>query len=186
MTQYQSPYDTYNITQVPAWKSPPVAEEGPAPGAGISPRTKAAMGAGAVVLAASGMFAWSNYESAQAAARVRQAQIAVDAARVTLAQQQQTAALAKEAAQETPAQKARRLAVQACVEKAGDSYGAVADCGQIYPVTTSPAFGDAASTVNTAKGSGAGSDVGLIVLGSIGVVLVVGKVKKHLPARSSS
>ncbi|MHA6764715.1 hypothetical protein [Streptacidiphilus sp. PAMC 29251] len=173
----------YNITQVPAWKSPPVAEDGRAPSAGLSPRAKAAIGAGAVVLAASGMFAVSNYESAQADANVREAQIAVDAARVTLAQEQQAAAQAKAAAQETPVQRARRLAVQACVAKAGDSYGAISDCGKVYPVTDTPAMGDTSSTVNSAS-SGSGSEVGLVVMGSIGVVLVGGWVKKRLPARS--
>jgi hypothetical protein len=179
----QSPYnEPYNITTVPPWKSP--EPEPPAP-AKLSPRAKAGLGLGFACVAAAGMFTWSQYESAQADAQVRQAQIALDAAKVDLAQQQQAAAQAQAAGQETPAQKARRLAVEACIATAGSNYGAVSDCGQIYPVTSSPALSDASSTASTSNGPGSGSDVGLIVLGSVGAVLAVGWAKKRLPARSS-
>lgn len=186
MPDYQSPYNdpTYNISSMPSWNAPQPTE--PPPPAKLSPRAKAGLGLGFAAVAATGMFTWSQYETGQADAHVRQEQIALDAAKVDLARQQQAAAQASAAAQETPVQKARRLAVEACIAKAGSNYGAVSDCGQIYPVTSSPALTDASSTVNTGGGSGSGSDVGLIVLGSLGAVLAVGWVKNRLPARSSS
>lgn len=185
MTNYQSPYNdpAYNITTVPSWKSQ--APEPPAPAAQLSPRAKAGLGLGVATLAAMGMFTWSQYETGQANAQVREQQIALDAGRLDLARQQQAAAVAQAASQESPAQKARRLAVEACVAKAGGNYGAISDCGQIYPQVGNPALADASSTVSTNSGSGSGSDVGLIVLGSLGAVLAVGWVKKRLPARSS-
>lgn len=183
----QTPYNDYTpyITTIPPWKQP-AAEPAPMPAAKLSPRAKAGLGLGFAAVAAAGMFTWSQYETSQADTRVRQAQIALDASRVDLARQQQAAAQAREASQETPVQKARRLAVEACVEKAAGGYGAVSDCGQIYPVAGSPALTDASSTVSTDSGSGSGSNIGLIVLGSVGAALVLGKAKKYLPARNGS
>lgn len=180
----ESPYNdtAFNITQVPSWKTE--QPEPPAP-AKLSPRAKAGLGLGAAALVTAGMFTWAQYETGQADARVREQQIALDAGRLDLARQQQAAAVAQAASQETPAQKARRLAVEACVAKAGGNYGAISDCGQIYPQVGNPAMADASSTSSTNSSSGPGSDVGLIVLGSLGAVLAVGWVKKRLPVRSS-
>ena len=181
----QSPYnDPYNITTIPPWKNPQPDE--PQPPARLSPRAKAGLGLGFACVAATGVFTWSQYETAQANAHVRSEQIALNTAKVELAQQQQAAAQAQAAAQETPAEKARRLAVEACIAEAGSNYGAVAQCGQVYPATSTPDLTDTSSTSNASSGSGSGSDVGVIVLGSIGAVLTVGWVKKHLPVRSSS
>lgn len=182
--EYQSPYNdpSYNISSMPSYQpyeTPKPTE--PPPPARLSPRAKAGLGLGFAAVAATGMFTWQQYEASQASAHLRQEQIAVDAAKVQLAQEQQAAAQAKAAEQETPAQKARRLAVEACINKAGSNFGGVADCGQIYPVSSSPALTDASST--SSSGAGTGSNVGLIVLVPIGVVLMVGYVKKRLPAR---
>jgi hypothetical protein len=183
----QSPYNDpgCNISSMPyqPYRTPKPTE--PPPAAKLSPRAKAGLGLGAAAVATLGMFTWSQYEQAQTASHVRQQQIALDAGRLDLARQQQAAAVAQAASQETPAQKARRLAVEACVAKAGGNYGAISDCGQIYPQVGNPAMADASSTVSTNSGSGPSSDVGLIVLGSLGAVLAVGWVKKRLPARSS-
>jgi hypothetical protein len=184
--RYQSPYNDpgYNISSMPyqPYQTPKPTE--PPPPAKLSPRAKAGLGLGFAAVAATGMFTWSQYEANQANAHIRAGQVAVDAARVQLAQEQQAAAQAKAAAQETPAQRARRLAVEACIAKAGNNFGGVSDCGSIYPATGSPALADASSTSSTGGGAGTGSNVGLIVLGSIGVVLVGGKAKKLLTARS--
>ncbi|MEV0187202.1 hypothetical protein AB0I39_01535 [Kitasatospora purpeofusca] len=161
--------DTYNITSVPSWKSPPL-HGAYAPNARLSGRAWAGIGAGAVVLAAAGMVAWSTYASAQADADVRKVQIALDASKLELERQRQAADLAKAGEQETPAQKARREAVQACVAKA-NGFGAVADCGKVFPPVV-----DTYGAVNTSRaadgGDGGGSDsaVGLVVLGSAGAL----------------
>jgi hypothetical protein len=182
----QSPYnDPYNITTMPPWK-PAQADEPPPPAAKLSPRAKAGLGLGFACVAAAGVFTWSQYETAQASAHLRSEQIALDTAKVDLAQQQQAAAQAQAAAQETPAEKARRLAVEACIAEVGSNYGAVSQCGQVYPVAASPTLTDVSNTASTTNASGSGSDVGVIVLGSLGAVLMVGWVKKRLPARSSS
>lgn len=184
--EYQSPYNDpgYNISAMPyqPYQTPKPTEFPVA--AKLSPRAKAGLGLGAAAVATLGMFTWSQYETGQANAHVHAAQVAVDAAKVQLAQEQQTAAQTKAAAQETPAQKARRLALEACIAKAGNNFGGVADCGSIYPATGSPALADASSTSSAGDGSGTGSNVGLIVLGSIGVVLVGGYVRKRLPRSS--
>jgi membrane protein involved in colicin uptake len=183
--EYQSPYNDpgYNVSSMPyqPYQTPKPTEFPSA--AKISPRAKAGLGLGAAAVATLGMFTWSQYETGQANAHVRAEQVAVDAAKVQLAQEQQAAAQAKAAAQETPAQKARRLAVEACINKAGSNFGGVADCGSIFPATGSPALANASSTSSTSSGS-AGSNVGMIVLGSIGVVLAAGKAKKYLTAHS--
>lgn len=180
--EYQSPYNDpgYNISSVPYQPyQTPKPTEFPPP-ARLSPRAKAGLGLGAAAVATLGMFTWSQYETGQANAHVRAEQVAVDAAKVQLAQEQQAAAQAKAAAQETPAQRARRLALEACIAKAGNNFGGVSDCGSIYPATGSPTLADAAST-SSSDGSKAGSTVGLIALVSIGGVLTIGYVKKRLP-----
>jgi hypothetical protein len=185
--EYQSPYNDpgYNISAMPYQPyQTPKPTEFPA-AARLSPRARAGVGLGAAAVATLGMFAWSQYETGQANAHVRAEQVAVDAAKVELAQEQQSAAQAKAAAQETPAQKARRLAVEACIAKAGNNFGGVSDCGSIFPATGTPAMADASSTSSASGGSGAGSNVGLIVLVPIGAVLAVGWVKKRLPRSSS-
>lgn len=184
--QHQSPYNDpgyYNVSSMPyqPYQTPKPTEFPVA--AKLSPRAKAGLGLGFAAVAATGMFTWSQWEQSQASAHLRQQQIAVQAAQVQLAQEQQAAAQAKAAEQETPAQKARRLAVEACIAKAGSDFGGVADCGQIYPATGSPALADASSTSSTNSASKTGSDVGLIVLGGVVVVLGFGYVKKRLPAR---
>lgn len=180
----QSPYnDPFNITTIPQWKTQQPAE--PPPPARLSPRAKAGLGLGFACVAAVGVFTWSQYESSQTSAHLRSEQLALATAKVDLAQQQQAAAQAQAAAQETPAQKARRLAVEACIAEAGSNYGAVAQCGQVYPVTSSTPLTDVSSTASVSNGSGSGSDVGVIVLGSLGAVMAVGWVKKRLPVRSS-
>ncbi len=184
MTEYyQSPYNDpgYNISSMPyqPYQTPKPTE--PPPSARLSPLAKAGLGLGFAAVAAGGAFTWSQYEQSQTDAHLRAEQVAVDAAKVQLAQEQQAAAQAQAAAQETPAQKARRLAVEACIAKAGSNFGGVADCGSIFPATGSPVLTNASST--SSSGAGTGSNVGLIVLAPIGVVLMVGYVKKRLPAR---
>jgi hypothetical protein len=172
----------YDISSVPSWKSPPL-HGAYAPNARLSPRAKAGIAAGGVVLAASGMFAWSNYSAAQADAGVRRAQIALDTSRVELQRQQQeaeqAAVLAKAAGQETDAQRARREAVQACVDKAGGAFNAVSDCGKAFPLVESPGMSNTAQTVSDGAGSGSGSSgVGLAVIGAVSVAVTVGWAKK--------
>lgn len=169
----------FDITSVPSWKSPPL-HGAYAPNARLTPRMKVGIGAGAVVLAASGMFAWSDYSAAQAEARVRQEQIALDSSRLDLQRQQQQAAQAAAAQQETPAQKARREAVEACVTKAGGSYNAVSDCASAFPaVVDASGMTNTAQTVAGGKGGSPDSGAGLVVLGSVGAAFAVGWAKKR-------
>ncbi|MER8188204.1 hypothetical protein [Kitasatospora sp. NPDC094015] len=177
----QSVYNdpTYDISSVPSWKSPPL-HGAVAPNAKLSPRAKAAIGAGAVVLAAAGMVAWSNYSAAQADAEVRKAQIALDAQKLDLARQQQAAELAKAGEQETPAQKARREAVQACVAKAGGGFNAIADCGKAFPANVSAGMVNTASSASSdTEQTGPAPTVGLLVLGSVIAVVGYGWAKKR-------
>lgn len=173
----------YDITSVPSWKTPPL-HGAYAPNARLSPRAMAGIGAGVVVLAASGMFAWSQYSAAQADAEVRKAQVALDASRLELERQRQDAALAAETAKttgvETDAQRARREAVQACVAKAGGSYNAIADCGKAYPAVDATGMVNTSRTVTPDGGDGgSNSGVGLAVLGGAGALVIVGWVKKR-------
>ncbi|MFB8169356.1 hypothetical protein ACFC60_15560 [Kitasatospora purpeofusca] len=174
--------DTYNITSVPSWKSPPL-HGAYAPNARLSGRAWAGIGAGAVVLAAAGMVGYSTYASAQADADVRKAQIALDASKLELEKQRQAADLAKAGEQETPAQKARREAVQACVAKA-TGYGAVADCGKVYPaVDTNGMVNTSSRTAAGGDDGGSNSGVGLVVLGSAGALTAAGWAKRKFSHR---
>ncbi|WP_404870976.1 hypothetical protein ACI1MP_37630 (plasmid) [Kitasatospora griseola] len=186
MAEQQSVYNdpAYDISSVPSWKSPPL-HGAYAPNAKLSPRAKAGIGVGAVVLAATGMVTWSNYAAAQADAEVRKAQIALDASRVELELSRQQAETAKQQAetggQESPSQKARREAVQACVAKAGGGYNAVSDCGKAFPAEVSPGM------VNTASAASAKGEqdapvpmAGLVVLGAVVAVTGYGWAKKRL------
>ncbi|MET8623596.1 hypothetical protein ABZW30_07545 [Kitasatospora sp. NPDC004669] len=168
----------YDITSVPSWKTPPL-HGAYAPNARLSPRVLAGIGASAVVLAAAGMVAYSNYASAQADAEVRKAQIALDSSKLELEKQKQAADLAKTGQEETPAQKARREAVQACVAKAGNAYNAVSECGKAYPAVDAPGM---VNTSRTVASDGDGNDstpgVGLVVLGVAGTAVAVGWVKR--------
>ncbi|MFD4904176.1 hypothetical protein [Kitasatospora purpeofusca] len=181
----QSVYNdpAYDITSVPSWKSPPL-HGAYAPNARLSSRAKAGIGVGVVVLAATGMVAWSNYQAAQADAEVRRAQIALDASRVELELSKQQAETAKvqaeSAGQESPAQKARREAVQACVAKAGGGYGAIADCGKAFPAAVSPGMVNTASTASGEEGQDSPVPmVGLVVLGAVVAVTGYGWAKKR-------
>jgi len=170
----------YDISSVPSWKSPPL-HGAYSPNARLSSRAKVGIGAAGVVLAASGMFAWSDYSSAQADAAVKRAQIAVDASRVDLERQKQDAELAKSAGQETEVQKARREAVQACVDKAGGGFNAVSDCGKAFPMAESLGMSNTAQQVGGGgDSSGPTSGAGLIVLGVVGAGCTVGWVKRRL------
>ncbi|MFJ3793856.1 hypothetical protein [Kitasatospora sp. NPDC090091] len=182
----QSVYNdpAYDISSVPSWKTPPL-HGAYAPNAKLSPRAKAGIGAGAVVLAATGMFAWSTWSSAQADAEVKKAQIALDSARLDLERQKQQAAqqaeLVKTASQETEAQRARREAVQACVAKAGGGFNAIEDCGKAYPQVEVPGMVNTSRSVGAAGGDD-GAPVpgaGVVVLGGAGVLLVAGWAKKR-------
>lgn len=185
MADNQSPYNdaAYDISSVPSWKSPP--QRGAyADNFKLTPRMKAGLGAGAVVLAATGMVAYSNYASDEANAQVRQAQVALEASKVELQRQQQEAAAAAAANQETQAQAARREAVQACVDKAAsnDSFNtatAVTNCANAFPAVDSPGMSTTSDSVGSSKNSGQGPDVGLVVLGAVGAVLAVGWAKKR-------
>lgn len=168
----------FDISSVPSWKSPPL-HGAYAPNARLSPRMKAGIGAGAVVLAASGMFAWSDYSAAQADAGVRRAQIALESSRLDLERQKQAAELAKTAGQETEAQKARREAVQACVAKAGGGFNAVADCGNAFPLAGAPGMEATSQTVGHGASSSPVSTPGLLALGGIGAMVAVGWAKKR-------
>jgi hypothetical protein len=169
----------YNITSVPSWKTPPL-HGAYAPNARLTPRMKAGIAAGGVVLVAAGAFAWSDYAAAQADAKVRQAQIALDASRLDLERQKQAAEQAKTAGQETETQKARREAVQACVEKAGGGYGAIADCGKAYPlVDTLGMVNTGSATAADGQDDGHTSVPGLVVLGAVGAMVTVGWAKKR-------
>ncbi|MCC9312079.1 hypothetical protein LN042_34330 [Kitasatospora sp. RB6PN24] len=181
---YNDPNQIFDISSVPSWKTPPL-HGAHAPGFKLSSRAKAGIAAGGVVLAATGMIAWSNYSAAQANADVRKAQIALDAQRLDLQRQQQAAEAAKTQAQETDAQKARREAVQACVAKAGNTYNAISDCGKAFPVVDAPGMTNTSQTVSAGKNDSGSSEVGLIVLGALGAACTVGWAKKkfgrHLP-----
>ncbi len=181
MTHRDSVYNdpAYDISSVPSWKAPPL-HGAYAPNAKFSPKVMAGIGAGVVVLAATGMFAWSNYATAQADAEVRKAQIAVDASRIDLERQKTQAAQAAAGGEESAAQKARREAVQACVNKAGGAWNAITDCGKAYPVVAT------AGMVNTAGSAASGGDdsgstptVGLAVLGVTGAAVAAGWAKKR-------
>lgn len=181
MPSNDSPYNdpTYNITSVPSWKSPPL-HGAYAPNARLSPRAMAGIGVGVVVLAATGVFAWSDYASDAADAEVRKAQIALDAGRLQLERDKQQAEQAKAGGQETEAQRARRTAVEACVAKAGGAFNAVSDCGKAYPVVDSLGMVNAASST-AAAGDGEGSTptAGLVVLGVVGVGIAYRWTKKQ-------
>lgn len=147
----------------------------------LSPRAKAGIGAGAVVLAATGMVAWSNYSAAQANAEVQREQVSLEQSRLDLQRQKQDAELAQAAEKETPAQKARREAVQRCVAKAGSSFNGIADCGKAYPAVDTPGTLNTAQSVAAATSDGGShSGVGLVVLGGVGAVVAVGWAKKRL------
>ncbi|MFF2080608.1 hypothetical protein ACFVXG_38320 [Kitasatospora sp. NPDC058162] len=186
MAERDSVYNdpAYDITSVPSWKTPPL-HGAYAPNARLSPRAKAGVAVAGVVLAATGMVAWSQYASASADAEVKKAQIALDNSRLELEKQKQDAAAAAEMAKttgvESDAQRARREAVQACVAKAAGAYGAVADCGKAYPAVDSPGMVNTAQKVATGEGDGtSNSGVGLAVLGVAGVAVAGGYLKKHL------
>ncbi|MFD7448283.1 hypothetical protein [Kitasatospora sp. NPDC059827] len=179
MAERDSVYNdpAYDITSVPSWKAPPL-HGAYAPNARLSPRVLAGIGAGAVVLAAAGMVAYSNYASAQADADVKKAQIALDSSKVELERQKQAADLAKTADQETPAQKARREAVQTCVAKAGNAYNAVSDCGKVFPSVDAPGMVNTSRTVSDGGDDGSTPGVGLVVLGVAGSAVAVGWMKR--------
>jgi hypothetical protein len=181
----QSVYNdpAFDISSVPSWKSPPL-HGAYAPNAKLSNRAKAGLAGGAVVLAATGMVAYSNYASAAADAEVRKAQIALDASKLDLQRQKQdaelTAQMAKTSGVESDAQKARREAVQACVDKAAGAYNAIADCAKAYPAVDSPGMANTSQTVTSNDASDtSNSGVGLAVLGVAGVVVAGGWLKKH-------
>lgn len=176
---YNDPDHVFDISSVPAWKSPPL-HGAYAPNARLSPRAKAGIAAGGVILAASGMFAWSSYSTAQADADIKKAQIALDASRLDLERQKQAAAAATSAGQETAAEKARREAVEACVAKTNGAFGAVADCGKAFPATGTLGMTNTAATVGSDGDSNSpSSGVGLVVIGSVGAVVAVGWAKKR-------
>ncbi|MFE2174395.1 hypothetical protein [Kitasatospora sp. NPDC059462] len=182
----QSVYNdpAYDITSVPSWKTPPL-HGAYAPGAKLSPRAKAGLAGGAIVLAATGMVSWSHYASASAEADVRKAQIALDASRVDLERQKQDASLAAEMAKtggvESDAQRARREAVQACVAKAGGTYNAIADCGKAFPMEASPGMVNTASAASSeGEQDGPVPMAGLAVLGAVVAVTGYGWAKKRL------
>ncbi|MER8103866.1 hypothetical protein [Kitasatospora sp. NPDC094016] len=184
MAERDSVYNdpAYDISSIPSWKQTPPLHGAYAPNARLSPRAKAGVACGAVVLVATGMVAWSQYASAEADADVRKAQIALDASKVDLERQKQEASLAAETAKtssvETDAQKARREAVQACVAKAV-GYNAIADCGKAFP-DTSPGMVNTAQKVASSAGDDASaSGTGLVVLGGAGVLVAFGWAKKR-------
>lgn len=147
---------------------------------GLSPRAKAGIAVGGVVLAATGMVCWSQYETAQANADVKKAQLSLQQAQVQLAIQQQAAQQAKASGQETPAQKARREALQQCIAAAGNSYNGVQDCANAYPATDSTALNDTQATASSTPTGGTNSGTGLLVLGGAGVLVVGAWVKKRV------
>jgi hypothetical protein len=169
------------------WKDAPAsaAPANPAP-PGLSPRAKAAIGAGAAVLVVTGAFAWTSYADSQARADVQKAQIALEQQRLDLQKEQQAAQLAAEqaktAGQETEAQKARRLAVSDCVAKASGNFNAIADCGNAFPLVESlGGMQTASQTVSHGTNSGPVPLPAVIVLGGVAVAFGVGWARKHLP-----
>lgn len=173
-----TPPDRDSVYNDYVWKPAPQATH--TPKNKLSPRAKAGIGAGAVVLAATGMVTWSNYSAAQARAEVQKEQVSLEQARLDLERQKQQADLAQAAEKETPAQKARREAVQACVAKAGNSFNGIADCGKAYPAVDSPGLLNTAQSVGSAQSDGgSNSGVGVAVLGVVGAVVAVGWVKKR-------
>jgi hypothetical protein len=147
----------------------------------LSPRAKAGIGAGAVILAATGMVTWSQYETAQANAQVKTAQLSLEQTQLNLQLAQQQNQAAKTSGQETPAQKARREALQQCITAAGNSYNGVADCASAYPaVGAGGELNTAQSVASSTPASSGGSGTGLVVLGAVGAVVLVGVMKKRL------
>lgn len=178
MNQPQDRDSVYN--DYPVWKG---AHQQAAPAARhkLSPRAKAGIAAGGVVLASAGMFAWSQYETAQANADVAKAQIGLQQAQLNLQLAQQQAQQIKASGQESPAQKARREALQQCITAAGTSYNGVQDCAQAYPaVDSTGSLNTAQDTASSTPASSSGSGAGLIVLGGVGLVVVGGWAKKKL------
>jgi|SRR5581483_2921065 len=177
MTPTQDRESVYNDY---LWKPAPQA---PAPAAKskLSPRAKAGVGAGGVILAATGMLAWSQYETAQTNAEVKKAQISLQQDQLNAQIEQQQAQAAKAAGQETPAQAARREAMEKCVAAAGSSYNGVADCAKAYPpVDPAGVVSDTQTAASSTPTGGSNSPVGLVVLGATGAVVAVGWVKKRL------
>lgn len=189
MNNGQSVYNdpTFTLNDNPLWR-PKEADAAPAAAPKLSPRARAAVGLGFAAVAAASLFTWSQYESSQAAAQVRQEQLALDTAKVNLLQAQQAAVIAKAGSKETAVQRARRLAVQACINKVGSNSGAdsVSACGEVFPASTTPGMTDTASTTSTSNGksSGPGAAVDVIGLVAIGGAMGVGKFKKMRAARS--
>ncbi|MFF4384452.1 hypothetical protein [Kitasatospora sp. NPDC001547] len=187
MTGRDSVYNdpAYDISSIPSWKQTPPLHGAYAPNARLSPRAKAGVACGAVVLVATGMFAWSQYASASAEAEVKKAQIALDQSRIDLERQKQDAELAAVTAKttgvESDAQRARREAVQACVAKAGNTFNAVSDCGKAFPVEAAPGMVNTASTASAeGEQDGPVPMAGLVVLGAVVTVTGYGWAKKRL------
>lgn len=158
----------------------------PAPAAasrrGMSPRAKAGVAVGGVALAATAMVTWSQYETGQANADVRKAQITLQQTQADVALAQQQAAAAKTSGQETPAQTARRVALEKCIAAAGNGSGSVSDCANAYPVidSTGAALNGSQNAASSTSDSTGSSPVGVVVLVGTGAVLVGGWAKKRL------
>jgi hypothetical protein len=169
-----SVYNPYPVFKTPA--------QAPAPAARgkLSPRAKAGVAVGGVALAATAMVTWSQYETGQADARVREAQITLQQSQINLALAQQQAQAAKASGQETPAQAARRVALEKCIAAAGTSYNGVADCASAYPAVDSGVLNGSQNAASSTPSSTGSSPVGLVVLGATGAVFVGGWAKKRL------
>jgi hypothetical protein len=68
--------------------------------------------------------------------------------------------------------------VQACIDKAGNAFDAVSQCGKAYPEVSTNGMANTASTVGGGKGDGSNSGAGLYILGGLAAVVAVGWAKK--------
>lgn len=169
-----SVYNPYPVFKTPA-PAPAPAVRGK-----LSPRAKAGVAVGGVALAATAMVAWSQYETGQADAHVREAQIALQQSQVNLALAQQQAQQAKASGQETPAQAARRVALEKCIAAAGNGSGNIADCANAYPAVDSSSLASSQNASSTSSATNPSSPVGLLVLGGTGAAVLVGWARKRV------
>lgn len=146
---------------------------------GLTPRGKAAIAIGGVVIASGALFCWQHYTTQKAAAEVRAAEIQLEREKFELEKLKELNKVnAENAKAVTAADKERQEKVDSCIKEnkntVGKQIGAtyrsvVEDCQAQYPATTSSGMANTASTTNTTSGSG-GADVNNGALIGVGIL----------------
>lgn len=160
---------------------------------GITPRGKAALGVGTVVIACGSLFGWQHYSAQQAAAETKAQELALKQAEIRLAELREInkaqATTSKTLATENAA---RQKQIDACVsdnkgligKQLGASYRTVVeDCQAQYPATIGGDMQAVAADVNGTTGGGI--NPGLLLGGgvlAVGLAVAVKKSTKSHPA----